>query len=160
MNDIILKIIPGEYENSDAIEKTVNYIYRTNQAKNLPLFCYGVWPPTYENIIKQFLKSREQHQNPPDRFVWHFTLSFPFNSKNVSTTYFKFADTIAEMFSSDYQVCYAFHTDTANFHFHFIVSACSFRNTISQLDSNKMQQYIQNIMDIAKQFQISLSCKG
>lgn len=69
MTDAILKIIPGEYTNQDAIDKTITYLFRLNQKTSFPIYCYGVYPPTYENLIKGFHDTRLIQTNIPNQQV-------------------------------------------------------------------------------------------
>lgn len=39
------------YNNDDAIYNAIHYITHNHTC---PLFCYGIWPPTEENIIHKF----------------------------------------------------------------------------------------------------------
>ena len=42
LNNLKLIICNGNYINDDAISNAINYIYRLNSNKNLPIYCYGI----------------------------------------------------------------------------------------------------------------------
>ena len=42
LNNLKLIICNGNYKNDDAISNAINYIYRLNSNKNLPIYCYGI----------------------------------------------------------------------------------------------------------------------
>ena len=47
----LLTNMNDEYENYDAIENVIAYIYRQRLKRSLPLYCYGTYsfPPTYNS---------------------------------------------------------------------------------------------------------------
>lgn len=159
MNNLILKIKSEEYVNDDAYTKVVNYIFRISKKRSLPILCYGIWPHTYENVIEQLSYNRSLQSNPPDRLLWHFIISAPDNSANTYDRYCAFADSIAKLFSSEYQICYACHTDTPHLHFHYVVSSTSYLPNGQHLDEGKLLQYIQKMLDLAGQNNIILERK-
>lgn len=148
MNNALIKICNGEYTNDDAIEKATGYIYRLNTNHNLPTYCYGIFPPCYENIIKEFEYVRTMQNNVPDRKVWQLILSVPETEANQQ--YFILADKIAKLFSNEYMVCYSFHYDTNHFHAHFVISATSYILNHTDLNKTMLYNYIFHAQTIAK----------
>lgn len=167
MINAILKIMPGYYENNDAINKTINYLYRVNKkpANPLPVFCYGTADYTYplspETIIQNFHQTR-QYQNQSflsDRQVWHFSISFSLPACEITRELYFFADAIAKLFSKEYQICYAYHGDTDNPHFQYIVSAASYIPDYPALDEEKMRLYETQMTSTANNYDIFLERK-
>lgn len=147
MINVNLKIIENTYENSNAIDNTIAYIYRLNKKSPLPIYCYGVdFPPTYENVIKSFHKTRDRHPSPPDQQVYHFIISLEFLLPNIN--FFYFADDVAKIFDC-YPVCYSFHTDTDHPHFHFIVSTISYFPGYQDLDDSFLSMLIKQAQQMA-----------
>lgn len=159
MNNLILIIKSEEYVNDDAYTKVVNYINRISNKRSLPILCYGIWPHTCENVIEQLSYNRSLHSNLPDRLLWHFIISAPDNSPNIYGKYCAFADSIAKLFSAEYQICYACHTDTPHLHFHYVVSSTSYLPKGQPLDKSKMLQYVQKMLELAGQNNIVLERK-
>ncbi len=157
MIDANLKVIKNGYENSNAVDNTISYIYRLNK-NPLPLYCYGVdFPPTYKNVIKSFHKTRQKNFNPPGQQLHHFVISFEFLVPNVN--FFHFADDVAKIFDG-YPICYSFHTDTDHPHFHYIVSTASYFPDYPALDDNILSLYIKKSQEIAfKKHCINLDLK-
>lgn len=159
MTSLILKITPDEYVNEDAYSKIVKYIYRISKKKSLPILCYGLLPHTHHDIIEQLSHNRTRQKNPPDRLLWHFIISFPDNTPNIYSKYSSFADSIAKLFSYEYQICYACHTDTSNLHFHYVVSSTSYLPNGQPLDEKKMSQYVHKMQELANQNETILERK-
>lgn len=155
MDNAIIKVCDGEYTNDNAIERTIEYIYRLNNNRNLPPYCYGIFPPVYENMIREFQYVRTVQNNVPDRKVWHLVLSFP-EEMNRQYFYSSFADKIATLFRNAYMLCYAFHNDTENFHVHFIISATSYIPNYSELNEDTLMQYLYQAQTIAADYNIPL----
>lgn len=147
MINVNLKIIDDAYENDDAIDNTIAYIYRLNKRIALPLYCYGVeYPPTYRNVIRSFHKTRNKHPSPPDQQLYHFVLSLEFLLPNIN--FFHLADDVAKLFDA-YPVCYSFHTDTDHPHFHFIISTVSFIPGHSCLDNSTLLIHLEKAQQVA-----------
>ena len=159
MNNAIIKICNGEYINDDAIKNTIKYIYRLEKKRNLSPCGYSIFPPTYEDIIREFEYVRTAQNHVPDRKVWHLVLSFPENEANQQYFYYRLADEIAKLFSNAYMVCYAFHNDTNNFHTHFIISATSYLPNHPELSGNAVMQYLYQAQVIADNCNITLDIK-
>ncbi len=157
MNNALIKICNGEYTNNEAIKRAIEYIYRLNTNRNLPSYCYGIFPPSYENIVKKFEYIRTVQSDIPDRKVWHLVLAFP--EKESNQQYFSLTDKIGQLFGNAYMVCYAFHNDTEHFHAHFIISATSYIFNYPELTKGKVMQYLYQAQIIAANYNIPLDIK-
>ena len=147
-NTIKLIICNNRYENDNAISQTIEYIYRLKEQKNLPIFCYGIYPPTYKNIISNFEYVRTLNdRDVSNGKVFHLILSFA--QKEDDMTCYHFADRIARLFSQEYQICYACHKDTDNLHFHYIISATSYLSNYPALSEKSLQNYLQQAKQTA-----------
>ena len=141
----VLKVLAEGYDNSDAFERTVSYIYRLNQKKPLPVYAYDVWPPSYERIIQSFHNIRNGRNDNTSQFVWHLILSFGTADDSLNRFAYSLTHDIARLFAVIYPVCYAFHHDTDNFHAHLIVCSSSRLPGYGPLDQNQMNTYCQTI---------------
>lgn len=149
MIDVNLKIIKNSYENNDAIDNAIAYIYRLNKRTALPLYCYGVeYPPTYRNVIKSFHKTRDRHPSPPDQQLYHLVLSIEFLLPNIN--FFHLADDVAKLFDA-FPVCFSFHTDTDHPHFHFIISTVSYISGHPCLNDSALLIYLQKSQLMAQE---------
>lgn len=159
MNNPLLTIANlKEYTNIDAIPNAINYIYREERNINPTPFCYGIYPPTYENIIVEFENVRSMNTNPLDQRVRHLVLSF--KDTDVDMDCFRLADNIAKLFSNKYFVCYALHKDTNHAHFHFIISTSSYYQNGCNLEEHILYQYIEQALIMAQNNNINLEFKG
>lgn len=147
MNNPILHIIDKTYENEDVFSNIVTYAFRLNSKQTLPIFCYGIWPPTYENIVNEFETTRKQSKYKPTKHVWHIVLSFPY--KNIESRAYCFANDIAKVFAQNYQIFYTFHNDTEHGHFHFFINTTSFIPEYPILDHKKMKTFEEKILYLA-----------
>lgn len=154
MINSILTINNSTYDNEDAIDKTIDYIYRIPQSINLPIYCYGIINPSYDNIIAQFHEIRNCSDNPPDRQVWHFEISF--DQKSIDLHCKHFIDNIAYSLGLYYQVCYSYHNDTTHYHAHFVVSATSYHPSHTDLDAIQMNHYLEQFISIGRSMDIEL----
>lgn len=152
MNDVILTVFDKSYSNPDAIEKLINYIYHLDSRKPLPAYCYGVFPPSYDNIKENFYYTYQMQNDRPEQQVWHFTISFESDCKPD----FHFADAVAKLFANEYQICYAYHSNTDNPHFHYVVSASSYHYGAAPLDKDKMHFYISQIISLTSLYNVCL----
>lgn len=158
MNNPLLTMINlNEYTNSDAIPNIINYIYRNDRSVNPTPFCYGIYPPSYKNIIAEFENVRSMDTNPLEQRVRHLVLSF--TNTNVDINCFNLADNIAKLFSNKYLVCYALHKDTEHAHFHFIISTSSYYPDGYNLEEHILYQYIEQIVILAQNHNINLEFK-
>lgn len=155
MINAIIKIVPNYYTKPTDIDNTVSYIYRIHSKKPLPVYCYGAYPHTVDNIINNFKETMKHYPAAPDTYLWHFIISFP-NDTLYDNTLHLFADLIAKLFSNEYQICYACHQDTDNLHFHYIVSSKSYIEENMDLNNEKMNLYLSEMSELANNFGISL----
>jgi hypothetical protein len=155
LNNLKLIICNGNYINDDAISNAINYIYRLNSNKNLPIYCYGIPNMSYENIVANYeyvrtLKDREISEQK----LFHIVLSFPTSVPTLS--YYKLADSLARLFSPKYQICYSCHTDTNNLHYHYIISATSYLRNGTALCTDSLMQYLHHATSIFQSYGYTL----
>ena len=135
----VLKIVPGDYLNHDALEKLIHYVYR----KAIQIGGYGV-DPQYAaeqmRLVKQYWLQDHGKQ------LRHVVLCL--NSKESSMI-----DHVNRLAIGAYQVCQYYYeggyqsvfgihrsTGTSNWHIHYIVNNVSF-TTGEHLPENKRQDY-------------------
>lgn len=163
MNDnALLKIAPGEYRNPDAVENVIHYLCRFDEKEPLPLYYYGATPSSdvttaCNNIIQAFYDFQKVQKSLPEREVWHLILSFPSPFTSEEQNPFRFVDAAARLFSLEYPICYSYHSDTDNPHFHLAVSTSGCTPDVSLLDLTKMKCYIDRIIQLAATYQITLT---
>lgn len=158
MINAIIKIVPEDYPTFADMQRAIYYIYRMNTNKPLPIYCYGAYPPTSDNIIKQISETMCNSSISPTTYLRHFIVSFPTNIA-YSNTLWLFADSIAKLFCNEYQICYACHQDTDNLHFHYMVSAVSYIPAKNNLDNEIMFLYLTQMSALAVNYGISLKKK-
>lgn len=161
-----LKYTSGEYCNTDAIRKTISYIYRLESKNPLPVRFYGLtdiggYPPAYDKIIQQFQNVRTEQHNVLYKKILHMVISFPCLFEESYGRYFYFADAIAKVFALEYPVCYAYHTknkstEKKHSHFHYIISTSSYIPDYPPLDDDNIQIYINKMQEIASSYNILL----
>lgn len=162
MRHVIIKFIyRGDYHNSDAFEKTINYIYRCKTNNPLLVYSYGTlqFPPTCQSLIQDFELVYQKRANKPIRHLWHFVISsLDIDLHNMDWA-FLYSDNIARLFAPDYQVCYSFHPDKSHPHFHFIVSTVNYRN-FQELTIEGLQTYLYEMINLSSQYRIELQMEG
>ena len=158
MINAIIKIVPEDYPTFADMQRAIYYIYRMNTNKPLPVYCYGAYPPTFDNIIKQISETMCNSSISPTTYLRHFIISFPTNIA-YSNTLWLFADSIAKLFCNEYQICYACHQNTDNLHFHYMVSAVSYIPAKNNLDNEIMFLYLTQMSALAVNYGISLKKK-
>lgn len=159
-----------DFANDKVIDNELNYIfsYPTESHPNRkpkPIHFYGVpyigYPPQIDELIAYFKLTREHQSQTIPQQIWHFCLNFPGLFDSVYNEYFYFADAIAELFSRQYPVAYAYHTEnktTGNHHshFHYIVSTSSYIPDYPALDAEHLIQYLVQMPSIAERYNIVL----
>lgn len=158
MINAIIKIVPEDYPSFADMQRAIYYIYRINTNKPLPVYCYGAYPPTADNIINQINETICNYSIAPNIYLRHFIISFPTNIV-YNNTLWLFADSIAKLFCNKYQICYACHQNTDNVHFHYLISAVSYMPATNNLDNEQMSLYLAQMSALAVNFGISLERK-
>ena len=163
MINVIFKRNSGVYGNPDAIENVIHYIYRVNEKKNLPVFCYDPlqYPPTYQTLIQDFHTVYEKAGSPCSRQLWHFDISFPPDIPLPDDAYL-FIDRVAELCSEICLVCYALHRRKKahpNRHFHLVLSSVNYQ-TGEVITEEQLSRYFLRIHELAKSFGIHLQWIG
>ncbi|OUP80767.1 hypothetical protein B5F07_19880 [Lachnoclostridium sp. An169] len=170
MTDVNIKFVNGTYQNTDAIHNALSYIFHLDSKKPLPIRFYGVvnigYPPDPKKLIEAF-EENYYSQNPKyilPQQLWHMLVTMPFTLDEPYGDYFYMADSIARIFSYEYPVCYAYHTEnktTGNehSHFHFIISTASYIPDFPALDENRMTEYLTKIKETAGYYNVNLTLK-
>lgn len=184
MYDAILILEDFSYNNTLAIENTINYILRLDSPYH---FYYGIWPETSESAVSCLEQTRsiatkadaKKHKYLAcDRKVQHLILSFPtcancphaqsydHNSPKSFCNYsgcsdkaliLEFSHGIAQLFSQKYQLCWALHEDNLPIHTHFVISTTSYLPNTPPLISSVYNLYIKQIQELAKSHHIHMT---
>ncbi len=143
--DIVIKPIFNDYSTDNAIDNTINYIFRN---KNTNRHGYwGIYPMTPDNAIKEFRNTRNiLSDNAAEIRVLHFVVCFSFRF-NIMTVQ-QYATLISQIFYNKYQLCYAIHKKSHGFHIHYIVSTTSYKPNISPLIANEALLYLERVKQI------------
>lgn len=160
MYQAILKLVPGDYENKDAIKNAIHYIYRWDSSSPLQVFCYNglQYPPTCQTLIQDFDKVHGMADPVPSRQLFHFILSFPPDIGLPDGCRF-FIDQVAALYATEYLVCYAYHRKGRrhnNPHFHFLVSSVNYR-TGQALSIEQLASYFSQVQKLAGDWGIGLT---
>lgn len=161
----------GSFSNDNVIDNELKYIFsypieRYPNRKPKPIHYYGTpfigYPPDIDKLIMQFKLIRQLQNNTISQQVWHFHLHFPIVFPSVYEPYFYFADSIAKLFSHEYPIAYAYHTENKtsknnHSHFHYIVSTSSYISDYPALDAQHLIPYLLKMPEIAKVYNITLS---
>lgn len=160
----------GDFSNYDIIENILQYIFSyptksCSKRKPKPIHFYGVpfigYPPEINKLIAYFKYIRNCQKQTIPQQIWHFHINFPILFDSKYNDYFYFADAIAELFSQQYPVAYAYHTEnktTGNrhSHFHYAVSTTSYIPDFPALDADRLTLYLRNMPSIANRYDINL----
>lgn len=136
----ILKIIPGEYLNPDALEKLIHgYVFR----KALRIGGFGVDP---ECAAEQMHTVKRYWNQTHGKQLHHFVLSFnQWESKEVSSSYQLMlgAYDVCQYYADEYQIVFGLHrpASSTNWHIHFVVNNVNFV-TGARLPDNIRQDYM------------------
>ncbi len=140
----ILKIVPGEYVNPDALDRLIHgYVFR----KAVQIGGYFV-DPQYAaeqmHVVKQYWNQDHGKQ------LRHFVLSFnPKESAAVSHAceLATGAYAICQYFSAEYQVVFGIHRPNAyNWHIHFVVNNVNFVTGERLPESNRQDYQLRDYM--------------
>lgn len=169
MQPIILKIVDNDYtdffeEESEPIEKLINYIYRIKEGINLPIYCYGVdlnYIAPFDNdyyfellykLKETFIYTAPYILGSSDISpnLLHLVLSLP--SSTILYNYIFMIDSIARLFANEYPVCYSIHNDTGHLHVHYAICTRSYTDSHNALRKDKLDTYIKKIRSIIKSY--------
>lgn len=124
-NDIrkLLKYISGEGKNKDR-EKVLDY-----RGKGLSA--------NAERAAEHIIMTQRVYGKDNKRRLYHMIISFPDDMRSKSAIR-QTAESVADMFFSNFQVYYGIHTAKENWHIHFAINAVSYR-TGKKWHQNKKQ---------------------
>lgn len=147
-----LFIKEADYDNSDAIENAIYYIFRLDSPYK---FYYGAYPQTPENAIALFYQLRRIFpQNTCDQPVQHFFITFK-KLKDVRVIN-EFTNQIASLFARYYPVCFAMHDDKKHWHTHFVVSTTGYIPDTAPLTREALNTFIPVMEQIAYSYNLLL----
>lgn len=146
----VIKIVNGDYKNSDAVLNLLNYITDYCKSEGL-VYGYNVIP---EFAAQMFMSVKYLYNKTDGRQAIHFILSFSHDEVMTPEILFELSKRIAWYFYG-YQVVFAVHTSQSCLHTHFMVNTVSFIDG-SRLECNKkfkdeLYKYCTNIPIIGLQ---------
>lgn len=139
MFNIRIEVFPGSYDNSDAYENVINYIYKKGNIRG-----YGACGNTVTDYIDSFRSSEEVSTQNASRYIWHFIISFKgfHNEKEIINLAYQ----ISRIFRNQYQIVFALDPKGTKLHVHFGVNAYSYIPDHPPLDeSDTMLSYMHEI---------------
>lgn len=140
----VLKIVPGEYLNPDALERVIHgYVFR----KSLHIGGYFVDP---QNAAEQMHIVKRYWNQEQGKQLRHFVLGF--NSQESASI--KNAQELAisaymvcQYFSEEYQVVFGIHhPNRSNWHVHFVVNNINFVTGKRLPESNRQDYQLRDHM--------------
>lgn len=128
----VFKIVPGKYQNKDAVEKTIRYATGNNKApedKVLSVRGLGVDYENYQNTIEQFKITKSVYHKEDKRQVLHMVVSFDDKREKClqETDIEELGYQIGRLLSREsYQVIWGIHGNTDHVHIHYIINSVSY----------------------------------
>lgn len=145
MCNIIIKVMEGEYTNTDTHNLTLGYI-----SDKAYIGGYGFSPNLPLSIIEQFQSSEHYSNSANTQKMWHFAI-MPYKEYN-HTTLFQLATEISSLFAPQYQILYALDLIRDGKpcipHLHFGVNAFSYHPDSLALSPELMRNYITTVKNI------------
>ncbi len=115
--NLFIKKIFRSYNNGDATENVINYIFR------LKNFDYiggtNVFPYLKESIVTEYAFIRKKLNSQSNTQIFHIIVSTEDSIKDINLLHI-LAESIMEFFSNTYQVVYSIHDDKKNLHMHIV----------------------------------------
>lgn len=144
-----LKIPEGKYENSDAVEKVINYICRLDKPEQVGgIGVYPLWP---DEMVNQFDTVKKFYGKTFDKQIFHIAVTLE-KSLNFSVEEIMvMAYEIAMYWGNERQVVFAVHDDTHHKHVHFGINTVAYTNGEYKAfyDLNDMRSYVNQIVQMA-----------
>lgn len=127
-----LKIVQNKYDNDDAVENVIFYVYDIKKTRGDLIGGYGVYlVNSIQDVILQFQKVKDVYQKNSGNRIRHFIVSFSkiedFSLKEI----YNIAMEFAAYYGKRYQVFFGIHGNTDHRHIHFVM------NTVSYIDGKK-----------------------
>lgn len=119
MSQIIIKVIPGNYENENVYENVLLYI-----ANKTYIGGYGFSCNNSLSIASQFRLSETNSEKISSQKIWHFVITFSECWKHIELI--QLATYVASIFAPQYQVFYGVDLIGHSPHLHFAVNAFSY----------------------------------
>lgn len=166
MAHIIIKKAPGEYNNSDAFNKTIGYISNHN---SIIIGGYGFIPLTADNAIETFnnLDDSMYKIYPIERKLWHIIFSFD-NTFSYDTVYHLSTNFCKYLSQNGFYSFYGIHHPDSNFnlreyHVHFCIPtfpSCIYYPWNPKFVLSLLENYIQKMRSDYENYQKTLNCSG
>lgn len=133
-NKIIVSFPKGKYRNKDAVENVISYVLRLGGRKNLEQDEYykynlygflGCIHHTKDGAIRDFYKLKRIYKKEDGLQIKHMIISFPVGvERRLSKKEIKMLiNKTISLFSLKYQLVWACHEDTDNFHIHLAINS-------------------------------------
>lgn len=133
-------ITKGEYDNTDCVEKVINYICNPFKTPSGFIGGLSVITTSIEDIIMQFNAVKKIYHNESGKQVRHFFVSFSGYRDWDYHRLYAMAIWIAGYYSDEYQIVFAIHEDTYHPHIHFVMNTVNF-NTGKKFSRGKSDYY-------------------
>ncbi len=117
----ILKIVSGDYQNADAVQKLYNYIADISKT-DMPVFGYNVIP---EYAVQMLMTAKQLYCKTDGQQAIHFIISFSPKERITAETLYELSKQVSYYFYN-FQVVFAVHTLQSCLHTHFMVNTVSF----------------------------------
>lgn len=126
MGAVEIKIPVGEYQNDDALENVIGYIYRHNNPEVVGGL--GVYPLRVDDMIDQYYAIRKAFHQLDGKQIFHIVFSFEKILNFSREQLMELGYQIAAYWGNDYQVVFAVHEDTTHKHLHLGINTVAFTN--------------------------------
>ena len=171
MKQAIIKRKEKTYEDNEAISSVLNYIYRLNTNKKLPLYCYGLntysniprfnsgmVPSTFDELLKiLYLRPRNEtiiSDLSPN--LIHLVVGFHDTKITPEDTYL--INAIAYTFADEFRVCFSIHNEPYNKNAHIVVCTSNIPHPNKPLTSKLLNEvYYPRIKALAKMYNYKLN---
>lgn len=114
------------YYNKDAVKKLIYYILSDEKTPNRIYGGVGVSTDNKENAVKQFFAVKQAYRNTKGKQAIHFWISFDEKELHSLEEFRHIGYGIASFFGGEYQIIFALHENTDNYHIHFVVNTVNF----------------------------------
>lgn len=124
-----IKFVKGKYNNADAIDKLISYIFNSQKTTHNITGVTSAFPLEKYKIIQQFNKVQIYHRNAKGRKAYHLIVSFSEKEEALFRLkdYRKIGYKIAAYFdNAHHQTAFALHENTDNLHIHFAINAVNY----------------------------------
>lgn len=156
METIIIKFAGNgkySYHNKNAVDKVINYIWRKDARNPKGDNIYGSigsFGKDKKEIIRDFYKIKELYHKTDGVQIKHIIVSFSKRPKMSRTKIHKLVKRTVGYWGKDYQVVYAVHEDTDDWHIHIGINSVSIygkKISIRSKDERKFAKHLQRLWE-------------